>query len=108
MGAFVGQGFTVNASALSAGGQQVSDLESTIKDIGSDVSSAIKGMAGAASGHAGLASALSSAAGESADAFAGLAAVYRYVSENLESTAGSYGQAEQANVAHVSAIGGPR
>lgn len=101
----MGQGFTVNAGALSAGGQQVAGLVSRVESVASDVVQAITGMAGSASGHAGLASALMSAADSNTKAFAGLGAVYRYVGEGLAATASGYARAEQACVAAISRIG---
>jgi hypothetical protein len=104
----VGQGFTVNAGALSAGGQQVAGLVSSVESIASDVVQAITEMAGPASGHAGLASALMSAAEGSAKTFLDLGAVYRHVGESLAVTASVYDRAEQAVVASISRIGGGR
>lgn len=100
------QGFTVNAGALSAGGQQVAGLVSSVESIACDVVQAITGMAGSASGHAGLASALMSTAESSTRTFHGFGAAYRYVGESLTATAGAYDRAEQALVASISTIGG--
>jgi hypothetical protein len=102
----VGQGFTVNAGALSAGGQEVAGLVSAVESTASDVVQAISGMAGSASGHAGLASALTSAAESSAKTFLGLGAAYQYVGESLQATTSIYDLAERACVAHISRIGG--
>ncbi|HLX51923.1 MAG TPA: type VII secretion target [Streptosporangiaceae bacterium] len=102
------QGFTVKAGALSAGGQQVAGLVSTLESIASDVVQAISGMAGSASGHAGLASALTSAAGNGAKTYHDLGAAYRYVGESLAATASAYDRAEQTLVASISGIGGGR
>lgn len=102
----MGQGFTVNAGALSAGGRQVAGLVSAVESAASDVVQAITGMAGPASGHAGLASALTSAAEGSTKTFLDLGAVYQHVGESLVATASIYDQAEQACVASVSRIGG--
>jgi hypothetical protein len=104
----VGQGFTVNAGALSAGGQQVAGLVSSVESTASDVVQAITGMAGSASGHAGLASALMSAAESSTKTFLDLGAAYRHVGESLAATASVYDRAEQAVVASISGIGGGR
>ena len=104
----MGQGFTVDAGALSAGGQQVAGLVPAVESIASDVAQAITGMAGSASGHAGLASALMSATESSTKTFHDLGAVYRYVGESLAATASAYDQAEQACVASISRIGGGR
>ena len=104
----MGQGFTVNAGALSGGGQQVTGLVPSVESTASDVVQAITGMAGSASGHAGLASALMSAAGSSTKTFLYLGVVYRYVGEGLAATASAYDGAEQAIVASISGIGGGR
>lgn len=104
----MGQGFTVNAGALSAGGQQVAGLVSSAESIASDVVQAITGMAGSASGHAGLASALTFAAESSTRTFHDLGVVYQYVGESLAAAAGAYDRAEQACVASISRIGGGR
>jgi hypothetical protein len=101
----VGQGFTVNAGALSAGGQQVAGLVSSVESVASDVVQALTGMAGSASGHAGLASALMSTADSSTRTFHGLGAAYRYVGESLAATASAYDRAEQALVASISTVG---
>jgi hypothetical protein len=100
------QGFTVNVGALSAGGQDVAGLLSSVRSAASDVTAAISGMAGSASGHAGLASALSSVAESSAQTFLELGAAYQHVGASLAATASTYAQAERANVASVSTIGG--
>jgi uncharacterized protein YukE len=104
----VSQGFTVNASALSAGSQQVADLVSSVESIASDVVQSITGMAGSASGHAGLASALMSAAENSTQTFQDFGAAYRHVGESLAATASAYDRAEQALAASISRIGGSR
>jgi hypothetical protein len=104
----VGQGFTVNAGALSAGGQQVAGLVTSAESIASDVAQAITGMAGSASGHAGLASALMSAAESSTKTFLDLGAAYRHVGESLAATASAYDRTERALVAAISRIGGGR
>ena len=101
----MGQGFTVNAGALSAGGGQVAGLASAVESIASDVAQAITGMAGSASGHAGLASALMSATESSTKAFHDLGTVYRYVGESLAAAASAYDRAEQASLASISGIG---
>lgn len=100
------QGFTVNAGALSSGGQQVADLVSAVESTASDVVQAITGMAGSASGHAGLVSALMSAAQSNAKTFLDIGAVYRYVGTSLAAAASTYDRAEQACVASISSIGG--
>ena len=104
----MGQGFTVNAGALSAGCQQVAGLVSAVESIASDVVQAITGMAGSASGHAGLASALMSAAESNSKTFLDLGAVYKYVGESLAATASAYDRTEQACVASISRIGAGR
>jgi hypothetical protein len=104
----VGQGFTVNAGALSAGGQQVAGLVSSLESTASDAVQAITGMAGSASGHAGLVSALMSAAESSTKTFLDLGAAYRHVGESLAATGSAYDRAEQAVVASISRIGGGR
>jgi hypothetical protein len=104
----VGQGFTVNAGALSAGGQQVAGLVSCVESTASDVVHAITGMAGSASGHAGLASALMSAAESSTKTFLDLGAVYQYVGKSLAAADSAYDRAEQAVVASISRIRGGR
>ena len=104
----MGEGFTVNSGALSAGGQQVAGLVSAVESIASDVVQAITGMAGSASGHAGLGSALTSAAESSTKTFQGLGAVYQYAGESLAATATAYDRAEQASVASISRIGAGR
>jgi hypothetical protein len=104
----VGQGFTVSAGALSAGGQQVVGLVSSVESTASDVVQAITGMAGSASGHAGLASALTSAAESSTKAFLDLGAAYQHVGKSLAATASIYDRAEQACVTSISRIGGGR
>jgi hypothetical protein len=103
--AFVGEGFTVSAGALSAGREQVAGLVSCVESIASDVARAISGMAGSASGHAGLASALTSAAEGSTKTFGDIGAVYRYVGDGLAATAMAYDRAEQAIVASICGIG---
>ena len=102
----MGQGFTVKAGALSAGGQQVAGLVSSVESTASDVVQAITGMAGSASGHAGLASALTSAAECNTKIFLDLGAAYRRVGESLAVTASAYDRAERAVVASISRIGG--
>jgi hypothetical protein len=100
----VGQGFTVNAGALSAGGQQVSGFVSAVESIASDVAQAITGMAGSASGHTGLASALTSTAESSSKTFHGLGTLYQYVGDSLAATASAYDRTEQALAASASRI----
>lgn len=104
----MGQGFTVNAGALSAGSQRLAGLVSSVESTASDVVQTITGMAGSASGHAGLASALMVAAESSAKTFLDLGAAYRYVGESLVATASAYDRAEQSLVASISRIGGGR
>lgn len=104
----MGQGFTVNAGALSAGAPQVTGLVSSTESIASDVVQAITGMAGSASGHAGLASALTSAAESSTRIFLAFGAAYRHVGESLAATASAYDRAEQAIAASIASIGGGR
>ena len=102
----MGQGFTVKAGALSAGGHQVAGLVSCVESVGSEVVGAITGMAGSASGHAGLASALMSAADSSTKIFLGLGVVYRYVGESLAAAASAYDGTERALAASISRVGG--
>lgn len=104
----MGQGFTVEAGALSAGGQQVTGLVSAVKSTAPGVVQAITGMATSASGHAGLASALMCAAESNAKAFLVLGAMYQHVSDSLAATASAYDRAEQACVASIFSIGGGR
>lgn len=104
----MGQGFTVNAGALSAGGQEVAGLVSTVESTASDIVQAISDMAGSASGHAGLASALTSAAESSTKTFLGLGAAYQHVGEGLAATASTYDRAERAIVTHISRTRGGR
>lgn len=98
-------GFTVQTNALSAGGQQVSELASPVESAASDVIQALTGMAGAASGHAGLASALSSTAESGAETFRTLGVMYRYAGQGLAANASIYEGNEQAIVAAIAGTG---
>lgn len=102
----MGQGFTVDAGALAAGGRQAAGLVSEVESTASDVVKAITGMAGSASGHAGLASALTSAAESNTKTFLDLGGVYHYVGKSLEAAAITYDRVEQAIIASISRIGG--
>ncbi len=104
----MGQGFTVKADALSAGGHQVAGLVSAVESTASDVVQAITGMAGSASGHMGLASALMSAAECHTKTFRGLGTLYQHLGGSLAAAADNYDGADQTCLAHVSTIGGCR
>jgi hypothetical protein len=100
----MGNGFTVRADGLAAGGKDVAGLLAAGEKTGSGAVSAISGMGGAASGHAGLAAALLSAAEKGTKAFLDIGAAYEHTSTSLAATAASYGQAEAENAAKAHAI----
>jgi tetrahydromethanopterin S-methyltransferase subunit H len=99
----VGQGFSVRASKLQAGSQDVAELQGIWQVLADNAVTAMGAMAGAA-GHAGLTSALSEAAGKGNKSFTGLWAAYGHVSSSLTSCAVTYTKADQAAAAAAGAL----
>ncbi len=99
----MGQGFSVNASELSAGSQDVTGLQGRCQSIAGDTVDALAGMAGSA-GHAGLASALTGAAGQGFRSFVEMGLVYGHVSDSLTASAETYATTERALAARAGAI----
>lgn len=90
----VRQGFSVNASRLGAGSQDITGLLDRCEAVASDAMQAITAMGGA-TGHAGLAAALNGAAEQGARTFLDLGGAYRHVATGLAATAGTYARTEQ-------------
>jgi hypothetical protein len=101
----LGDGYTVRAAELAAGGKDVTGLLDTCEKIASDAVTAMTGMGEAASGHAGLASALLAAAEQGTKTFLGIGAAYQYTGTSLDASAGTYAQAENENTGKINAIG---
>jgi hypothetical protein len=91
----LGEGFSVRASELQVGSQDVAGLQSSWQVLADNAVAAVGAMAGAVS-HADVASALSEAAGEGGKAFTGLSAAYGHVCNGLTSCAANYTRADQA------------
>jgi hypothetical protein len=100
----VGQGFTVKASGLAAGGKDMADLLTTCEKVATDAVTAISGMGEAASGHAGLTAALLAAAERGTKTFLDISAAYQHVGTSLDATAGTYSKTESDNTSKVNAI----
>lgn len=99
------QGFTVTATGLSAGSQDVNGLLGTCKKVGSDTVSTLGSMADAAAGHGALEAALLGAAEQGVKAFLDIGAAYQYTCESLAATAGTYTSTEQDITGKIGAIG---
>jgi hypothetical protein len=90
----MGQGFSVSASQLQAGSQDVAGVQEIWDGLASNAVDALASMAGSA-GDAGLASALTGAAGRGTKAFTGLSAAYGHVCTSLNSNAANYTKSDQ-------------
>ena len=101
----MGQGFSVNAKALQAGGTDVEGLQGRCQAVAGDAVAALAGMAGSA-GHAGLASVLTDAAGQGARTFFAMGAAYQHVSSSLAACAATYAHTEEAIAARARAVRG--
>jgi hypothetical protein len=99
----VGQGFTVRASELAAGGEDIAGLLDTCGKIASDAVTAMCGM-GEASGHAGLTAALLAAAEQGTKTFLDISAAYQHTGVSLDATAGTYAKTENENTSTINAI----
>ena len=91
----VGQGFSVRASKLQVGSQDVAGLQGRCEVVARDVVDALAGMAGSA-GHPALASALTGAAGQGLVTFWAIGTAYQHVSDGLNASAETYSNAERA------------
>jgi hypothetical protein len=100
----VGQGFTVRASELAAGGKDIAGLLGACEKIASDAVTAMGGMGEAASGHAGLAAALLAAAEQGTKTFLDISAAYQHTGVSLDATAGMYAKTENENTGKINAI----
>lgn len=100
----MGQGFTVKASELAAGGKDVAGLLDTCGTVASDAVTALSGMGQAASGHAGLEAALLTAAERGTKTFLDISAAYQHTGMALDATAGTYAKSENQNVSTINAI----
>lgn len=100
----MGQGFSVRASELEAGGRGIASLLDTCERIASAAVTAMSGMGEAACGHAGLASALLEAAEGGTKTFLDIGAAYQHTGASLDAAGGTYARAEQENIAKISAI----
>lgn len=101
----MGQGFSVAASKLAAGSEDITALLGRCEAIASDAVTALGAMAGAA-GHAGLSSALTGAGDQGAKTFLDASAAYQHVSGNLSASATTYATTEQNLTEAIGAIGG--
>ena len=101
----VGQGFSVNAATLGAGGLDVSELLDRCLLIAQDAVEALQGMPGA-TGHAGLASVLTSTAGQAARTFWAMGAAYQHVSTSLVAAAETYSSTERSIASRAATIFG--
>lgn len=102
----MGDGFTVRAGELAAGGKSVSGLQDQIAKTGSGTVSALSGMGEAAAGHTGLQAALLGAAETGTKAFLDMGAAYEHTSSSLAASAESYSQAEAENTDKARQAGG--
>lgn len=100
----MGQGYTVRASQLAAGGKDMASLLDACEKIASDAVTAVSGMGEAASGHAGLAAALVAAAERGTKTFLDISAAYQHTGVSLDATAGTYAKTENDNVGKINAI----
>jgi hypothetical protein len=99
----VGQGFSVDASKLAAGSQDLAVLQGRCEDVARDAITALEGMAGSA-GHAGLSSALAGAAGNGAKKFEQISAAFGHVGYGLSASAASYTATERGLTARAKGI----
>jgi hypothetical protein len=99
----VGQGFSVRASKLQVGSQDVADLQGSWQVLADSAVTAMDAMAGSV-GHADLAAALSQTAGKGNKAFTDLWAAYGHVCDGLTSCAANYTKADQAIAASARAV----
>jgi hypothetical protein len=101
----VGQGFSVSASNLQAGSQEVGGLYQRCLIIAEDAVGALAGMMGSA-GHAGLVSALGGAEGQGTRTFLALGAAYQHASAGLAASAETYAGTERGIAAQFGTIFG--
>ena len=99
----MGQRFSVIASKLGAGSQDITGFLDRCEAVASDATRAILAMGGAA-GHAGLAAALDSAAEQGSRTFLDLGSAYQHVAAGLTTTAATYSHTEQDLVARAGQI----
>ena len=99
----MGQGFTVKASELAAGGKDIAGLLDTFEKIASDAVTAMSGM-GESSGHAGLTAALLAAAERGTKTFLDISAAYQHTGVGLDATAGTYAKTENENTGKINTI----
>lgn len=102
----MGDGFTVRAGELAAGGKSMSGLQDQSAKTASGVVSALSGMGQAASGHAGLMAALVGAAETGTKTFLDIEAAYEHTSTGLAASAESYSRAEAQNTDKARSAGG--
>ncbi|HUA27745.1 MAG TPA: hypothetical protein VMC03_02585 [Streptosporangiaceae bacterium] len=109
----MGAGFSVRPSGLSAGGQDMGDLQARCQLIAQYVVATLTSMSGSA-GHAGLAAALKGAAGRTDTVYTGMWAAYGHTSQSLAASADTYSSADQAIANQIRALirggwrGGPQ
>jgi hypothetical protein len=99
----VGQGFSVDASRLAAGSQDLAVLQGRCEDVARDAITALEGMAGSA-GHAGLSSELAGAAGNGAKKFEQISAAFGHVGDALSASAAKYKATERGLTARAKGI----
>jgi hypothetical protein len=98
------QGFTVTASGLDTGSQDMAGLQERCRLIAEYAMATLTAMAGSA-GHPGLASALDGASGKSRRWYTGAWAAYGHASQSLTASSKTYTGADHGAATQVSGIG---
>jgi hypothetical protein len=99
-----GSGDTVQPSVLTAGGKQVSELQSECEKLAGSVTEAFTALA-AAAGDAGVESAARGAGVSALKQFLNANAGYQHTVQELSNTAATYASAENDATSAVSGIG---
>jgi hypothetical protein len=99
-----GSGYTVQTSALTAGSEQVSELQSECEQIAGSVTEAFTALA-AAAGDAGVESAARNAGVSALKQFLNANAGYQHTAQELSNTATTYAGAENDAISAVNGIG---
>lgn len=99
-----GNGYTVQPGALTAGSQQVGELQSECRQIASSVTEAFAALA-AAAGNAGVESAARNAGVSALKQFLNANAGYQHTARELSNTAATYAKAEADAASAVSGTG---
>jgi hypothetical protein len=99
-----GSGYTVQPSVLTAGSEQVSELQSECEQIAGAVTEAFSALA-AAAGDAGVESAARNAGLSALKQFLNANAGYQHTAQELSNTATTYANAENDAISAVNGIG---